>query len=56
VTENAPLALYRFWITDERTGKSRLTRFHLTEADARERVRECERKAVMRLRAEVRAR
>ncbi|NUZ07661.1 hypothetical protein [Piscinibacter koreensis] len=29
-----PLILYRWWITDGVTGKRRLTRYRMTEADA----------------------
>lgn len=32
-----PPVLWRWWIVDERTGKRRLTKWHMTEADALER-------------------
>jgi hypothetical protein len=31
-----PLIQWRWWITDERTGKRRLTRWHMSEKDALE--------------------
>jgi hypothetical protein len=38
-----PLILWRWWITDERTGKRRLTKWHMTEQDALERYPDAER-------------
>jgi hypothetical protein len=38
-----PLIQWRWWITDERTGKRRLTRWHMTEAEALERYPDAER-------------
>ena len=32
-----PTEFFRWWITDERTGKRRLTRYAMTRADAAER-------------------
>lgn len=29
-----PVVLWKWWIVDERTGKRRLTRYRMTEADA----------------------
>jgi hypothetical protein len=31
-----PIVLWRWWIVDERTGKRRLTKWHMTEQDALE--------------------
>lgn len=32
-----PVEVWKWWIRDERTGKRRLTRWHMTETDARAR-------------------
>lgn len=40
---NDPIELWRWWITDERSGKRRLTKFHMTEKDALERYPDAER-------------
>lgn len=40
---NNPLELWRWWITDERSGKRRLTKWYMTEADALERYPDAER-------------
>ena len=32
-----PLVVWRWWIVDDRTGKRRLTKWHMTEKDALER-------------------
>ncbi len=32
-----PIILWRWWLTDERTGERKLTSYRMTEADARER-------------------
>ncbi|NUZ07673.1 hypothetical protein [Piscinibacter koreensis] len=37
-----PLILYRWWITDEITGKRRLTSFRMSEVDARSRYPDAE--------------
>jgi len=36
-----PTEFYRWWITDERTGKRRLTTYKLTRADAAHRATGC---------------
>ena len=35
--ESVALVLYRFWLTDQVTGKRRLTSYRMSEADALER-------------------
>jgi hypothetical protein len=34
---STPTEFFRWWITDERTGKRRLTKFHMSAEDARDR-------------------
>lgn len=42
---DAPLILWRWWITDERTGERRLTKYPMTEQDALERFADAERES-----------
>lgn len=41
--KDEPLVVWRWYIVDERTGKRRLTKWHMTEADALERYPGAER-------------